>query len=102
MFSETLPGFQEITKHNPETTKHVFSHQLLAPHGQGRSQPTKGTSERNVFHMIKEFSLSTITDLTVGVQGTPPTPPTDRSTRRKRKEEKRLEENRYNFLLLLL
>jgi len=45
-FSGALPKFQENTKHDPETTKHVSSRQLLGPQGQGPGQPTKGTSER--------------------------------------------------------
>jgi len=86
-FSGTLLGFQETTKHDPETTKHVSSHQLLDPHDQSPSQPTKGTSERGkmyVFHKIREFSLSTIADLSVGVQlQVPPRPTEAREERRK-------------------
>jgi len=89
-FSGALSGFQKTTKHDPKTTKRVSSRQLLDPHGQGPSQPTKRTSERGeryVFHIIKEFSLDILADLSIGAQSQVPHRPTEACAEGRRLEE---------------
>ena len=91
-FFGTLSGFQEITRHNSKTTKHVSSHQLFGLHDQGPSQPTKETSEREKMYVFscdrRILSLSIIVDLSVGLQSQVLRRPTE-----VRKEKKRLKNN---------